>query len=720
MILDSNITQKHWFAAAIMVSALTLGSPVAFATAGYPDWVKCQHDVDADGVGSGATVCKQPTSGMPISPSCGAMTQLWKGQPVFLTGTCPSDTSVPPEHDNCPYASNANQTDTDGDGVGDVCQGDRDSDSLPDASDNCPATPNVDQLDTDGDLQGNVCDTDDDNDGVPDASDRYPLDATEALDNDKDGIGNNADTDDDNDGVLDTNDNCSLNANADQVDEDHDGIGNACDNDSAGNMDTGFHSGAGSGYVVEMALQQDGKLLFAQDSGNYIKRLNSDGSLDSGFSTVANNYVRAIAVQPDGKLLLGGYFTAVNGVVSNRLVRLNSDGSSDTSFNIGSGMDQGVASIAVQADGKILVAGVFTALNGVSKNKIARLNSDGSLDSSFNTLVNNYVGVVFVQANGKIMVSGSFTTVNGVARNGLARLNADGTLDASFNGGTGAAAIAVQSDGKVLIAGGFSMVNGESSGHIARLNQDGSLDASFDTRFGTNASISAIAIQADGKVLIGGEFQTFKNVMPIGRIARLNSDGSFDSSFSSGKGANNSVLSMAVQADGKLVIGGAFTTFNGATANYVARIYTGDADQDGVENAADACWLDSTAYVGDDTDIDGICNNADLDDDGDSVLDINDAYPLNAAESFDTDHDGIGNNADLDDDGDDVLDINDAYPLDATESVDADNDGIGNNADPDDDNDGLLDEIDPLPLQVNFNLNAPYKGSAISDGAARQ
>ena len=115
-----------------------------------------------------------------------------------------------------------------------------------------------------------------------------------------------------------------------------------------------------------------------------------------------------------------------------------------------------------------------------------------------------------------------------------------------------------------------------------------------------------------------------------------------------------------------------------------------------------------------DTDGDGIGNNADTDDDGDGVLDGNDAFPLDPKESVDTDTDGIGNNADTDDDGDGVADTADAFPLNKDESVDTDGDGIGNNADTDDDGDGILDAADPDPLAPSsFVLKGPLHKATV-------
>lgn len=185
--------------------------------AGVPLPVACQTDADGDGIGAAsfsfvASNCPGGTTQIPLVTSA-----LRLGAAI--------------ETDNCPYAINPDQLDSNSDGQGDACQGDGDNDGVTDAGDNCPAAPNVDQVDSDGDLAGNACDSDDDNDGITDSKDLWPLDPLESADSDNDGTGNNADPDDDNDTIPDITDNCPFTASADQTDTDGDGLGNPCDSD---------------------------------------------------------------------------------------------------------------------------------------------------------------------------------------------------------------------------------------------------------------------------------------------------------------------------------------------------------------------------------------------------------------------------------------------------------------------------------------------------------
>ncbi|MEX2579245.1 MAG: MBG domain-containing protein [Verrucomicrobiales bacterium] len=365
--------------------------------------------------------------------------------------------------------------------------------------------------------------------------------------------------------------------------------------DSDGSLDTGFDPGSGPSGVVgsigSLALQADDKVLIggfisSLDGvvGRRIARLNSDGSQDTGFASGSgaegNGWSNSVCVQADGKVLIGGYFTSYNGVARNRVARLNADGSLDTGFDPGSGASSSVRSVAVQADGKVLIGGWFSSYDGVTRNRIARLNGDGSLDVGFDpgTGANDRVYSVAVQADGKVLIGGRFSSYDGVTRNRIARLNADGSLDTSFDPGSGASgtvySVAVQADGKVLIGGWFSSYDGVTRNRIARLNGDGSLDVGFDPGTGANDRVYSVAVQADGKVLIGGRFSSYDGVAR-NRIARLNVDGSLDTGFDPGSGAEGgAVQSVTIQSDGKVLIAGDFDSYNGVPRRGIAWLNT--------------------------------------------------------------------------------------------------------------------------------------------------
>ena len=277
-------------------------------------------------------------------------------------------------------------------------------------------------------------------------------------------------------------------------------------------------------------MQADGKILAGGDftsiggqTRNSIARLDATTGLADSFNPNANNFVRSIAVQADGKILAGGDFTNIGGQTRNYIARLDAVTGLADSFDPNA--NSAIRSIAVQADGKILAGGGFTTLapNGgaaVTRNSIARLETDGRLDQTLNLgIAGSFVFATAVQADGKILIGGSFTTVLGVTRNNIARLNTDGTLDTTFspNADSDVYAIAVQADGKILVGGFFSTIGGQTRSFIARLNPDGTADSWNPI---TNNEVNTIAVQADGKILAGGNFTSIGG-QPRNFIARL-------------------------------------------------------------------------------------------------------------------------------------------------------------------------------------------------------
>lgn len=372
-----------------------------------------------------------------------------------------------------------------------------------------------------------------------------------------------------------------------------------------GSIDPTFNSGIGAnGPVRDMFILPDGKILIGGQFTHFntvprgrIARLMPDGSLDQTFDpgTGANDRVLAVAAQADGKVMIGGWFQLYNGVARNRIARLNTDGSLDTTFDPGTGLNADVTGIRVQPDGKILICGNFQTYNGVSRNMIVRVNADGSLDGTFSpgTGGNLPIEDMELQPNGKIVIAGPFTSFNGIQRQRIARLETTGALDPTFDPGGGSNdplhSVALQADGKVLIGGSMTTYDGVARNRVARLNNDGTLDMSFDPGTGANSIVWDVQAQTDGRILVGGWFTSF-NGTGCGFFVRLENDGSIDPDFLVTPGANNMVHISAVNDD-RILVGGEFSSYHGSSLGSIVRLYAAepDADGDGVTDAMDNC-----------------------------------------------------------------------------------------------------------------------------------
>ncbi len=356
---------------------------------------------------------------------------------------------------------------------------------------------------------------------------------------------------------------------------------------SNGSVDQGFHAGPGpNNYINHVALLPDGNVLAAGEftifSGmarGFISKLLSDGQTDIAFNHAmgANSTVFCHAILPGGKILIGGTFTAYNSKEKNAIALLHADGSVDTTFKPSTEPNSSILAIYPQPDGKIIIVGWFSLSNQTGKKCLARLEANGSLDNTF-TLGDGSITAIYasaMQPDGKLIIAGDFSSYNGTNRQRVARINTDGSVDMGFTPGIGAdnavLTTALQADGKIIIGGWFTSYQGKTSNRIARINSNGSLDSTFITGSGLNNPMDAIAVQADGKILIGGRFTTY-NGTGASRIARLNVDGSIDNTFNTGSGANNSVLNISMQSDGKILMGGAFDYYNGTAGKGLARI----------------------------------------------------------------------------------------------------------------------------------------------------
>jgi uncharacterized delta-60 repeat protein len=345
-----------------------------------------------------------------------------------------------------------------------------------------------------------------------------------------------------------------------------------------------------NGFIQSILRLPDGKLLIAGAFSSYngnsddkIVRLNADGTLDSSFNI--GNYVpdfslNALASTDDGSILIGGSFTALGDKALKGIAKLNSDGVLNLNFNTENGTNDEVKNVLLQPDGKILIGGLFDTYNGLTVNKIARLNIDGSLDNTFqldNRLANDLysIDVLAVQPDGKILIG----LVNFTEGYKIYRLHTNGILDNSFDFGSGIGidsqinGLVLQPDGKMLVFGYFKVYDGTSQNNVTRINPDGSLDNTFNIGSGPNNEVKAIKLQTDGKILMVGKFTTFNGINQ-NHITRLKMDGSLDNTFKVGSGTEQDILDLAIQPDGKILIVGYFRFYQGVSRNLIARLHT--------------------------------------------------------------------------------------------------------------------------------------------------
>lgn len=415
--------------------------------------------------------------------------------------------------------------------------------------------------------------------------------------------------------------------------------------DAQGGLLSGFALGSGpDSMVLNFEIERSGGLLVAGNfrSWNGLRRsgaarLTSSGRLVARFAPraiVSPTAINSLAIQPNGRIIVGGDFDSHGGILREGITRLLRNGQRDPSFNPGRGTNGDVGKVVLQPNGRILIAGLFNEVNGVPRLYIARLMQNGRLDRSFDpgSSFNGTVRAMLVTPNGEIYVGGSFTAYRGVAANGLVRLLPNGDRDPSFTQTSGVQAgrdlyaMALQPDGRLLIGGSFETYNGTSVPFITRLLPTGAVDISFTPGTGPNNYVNAIQYTSTDRILVGGSFSSFNGstrvgiarlgvngvvdatfnsatalqtpasvedivFQPDGRVialggfttsggefnlARLNSNGGLDTTFSIGEGVPqyDEILSGALQADSKLIIGGEATTFDAIPQIAVCRVHT--------------------------------------------------------------------------------------------------------------------------------------------------
>ncbi len=328
------------------------------------------------------------------------------------------------------------------------------------------------------------------------------------------------------------------------------------------------------------------------------------GALEAGFNAHTeppNNPVPgtdaaifAMAVQPDQRILIGGAFTTYNAFLRNRIARVNPNGTLDRTFDPGNGADGLVTTLALQPDGYILIGGDFLAVNGFNRYHVARLTPSGAVDTTFNpgAGADGTVWSLAISTNDSVIIGGEFNSFNNYPSSRVARLDSSGNLDLAFDtsslGINGTVwAVAPLTDGKVIIGGDFNLVGGLLRPGIARLNADGSVDADFDPGLGANDTVYTLWVQNDGNILVGGAFTQFHTASHHG-LTRLLPDGQLDPAFNPGAGANDVVYSILVSpTNSAIYAGGMFTTFNQTRRVGLVRLFP--------DGTVDTSFLD-TAY----------------------------------------------------------------------------------------------------------------------------
>jgi uncharacterized delta-60 repeat protein len=392
---------------------------------------------------------------------------------------------------------------------------------------------------------------------------------------------------------------------------------------SNGTRDTTFQNPRFNSLVYTVATQSDNKIIVGGAFTNqgysepYLAKLNSqlDPNTTFNIGTGANSDVYAFATQSDGKIIIGGDFTTYSGSLANKIERINTDGTIDTSFNQGSGFNNDVTAIKVQSDGKIVVGGAFASYSGSTANRIARLNTNGTLDTTFNTGTGFNSGQVYdlqLQSDGKIIAVGSWSaTYSGSSAIRIARINTNGTLDTTFNSGTtGFSATQysaqIQNDGKIIVVGTNATYSGSAAQRIRRINTNGTLDTTFNIgTAGLNNTTYVAKIQPDQKIIVMGSFTSYSG-SSVNRITRINTNGTRDLTFNVGTGLNTATAipsALELDSSGNIYAGSSFTTYSGSTVNYFVKIspsgsiITGSGLYNGFDNNVNALLVDSTGSI---------------------------------------------------------------------------------------------------------------------------
>ena len=308
-----------------------------------------------------------------------------------------------------------------------------------------------------------------------------------------------------------------------------------------------------------------GSRILAQRDNFSLAMYDLNGQKDPSFAVSSfDAYINDIEIQDDNKILIAGDFKKINGIEANGIVRLNTDGSMDNSFNAGSGANINIANIAVDSKNRILVCGYFDTFNSVSGlNGIIRLNSNGSIDTNFKLsgiagLINLYVTDVAIAEDSLALIIGRNDDINR-----LFKIKADGSIDNDFavsDFKTFSSFIKITNlDSLIVITGCFSYVNDVFQTGYCLLNSYGEVKTNDGSLIGSTPYIYGGYHQDDGKLIIYGDFSAVNGKLKS-NLARLNPNGSVDD-FNPQLGADYTIKKMVQIPGKKFIVSGYFPDY---------------------------------------------------------------------------------------------------------------------------------------------------------------
>jgi uncharacterized delta-60 repeat protein len=341
------------------------------------------------------------------------------------------------------------------------------------------------------------------------------------------------------------------------------------------------------GTVHAIALLPNGNVLVGGEFNqvNHTSRanltlLNANGSVSSDFNIEVDGAVFSVAAAGGGAAYVGGAFN----VPSRHLLRIAADGQVET-LAVGSSTSSRIKCLAVGPGQAVTFGGPFRRLDGEAANYVAKLSGAGAVDRSFSSALLPSLAIeagadaIAVQVDGKVLVGGNFNTLDGSAR--LVRLNLDGSIDPDFSGNHGPMlypkAIVVLGDGRILVAG---VASASGDGFVRRLNADGSVDATFNAP-GFGGSVEAIALAKDGGIIVGGNFSE--------KLMCLRADGSRNADWN--VTADGVVKTLATQSDGAVLVGGGFSVLGGVPRKGIARLNVKPSSQQAFATATNGRFI---------------------------------------------------------------------------------------------------------------------------------